>query len=284
VVVLYCCECAAHQTGADISDLDDSGQVPALRGTSRVDQIGTMVPAVPFRGGSIRTRGFYYAYGSVPTTMAAWWVGLPNRAVPVKIESVDGPLFEQGRWEGRSDVAAQLRAILDPDDLNHWNIEALLGEVARLKASGSVQVQPDPVKADKPDPVVAYYGVWPGKGSGHYVYNQHGQHRADALELLAFVSKHRPAGFYPWTIWEAGRWSDKGPQVEGVFHFWVGKDLTLITCWDRSGDSRGNSASAFLVDGVVSPAEALRLARKFYPAVFDRMERSGVSVRLGGGE
>jgi hypothetical protein len=46
---------------------------------------------------------------------------------------VDGPVFNQGRVEGNSDVCAELRAILDPQDLCHWNKDGLLKEVRRLK-------------------------------------------------------------------------------------------------------------------------------------------------------
>ena len=46
---------------------------------------------------------------------------------------VDGPVFNSGRSEGRSDVAASLRRVLDPGDINHWNIDGLLNEVRRLK-------------------------------------------------------------------------------------------------------------------------------------------------------
>ncbi|MCC6178834.1 MAG: hypothetical protein WAZ94_15140 [Phycisphaerales bacterium] len=46
---------------------------------------------------------------------------------------VDGPIFNSGRMEGRSDVAASLRRVLDPADVNHWSIDGLLNEVRRLK-------------------------------------------------------------------------------------------------------------------------------------------------------
>jgi hypothetical protein len=46
----------------------------------------------------------------------------------------DGEQFNQGRWEGRGDVAVALRKEVDPEDKNHWNIEGTLGEVRRLRA------------------------------------------------------------------------------------------------------------------------------------------------------
>lgn len=46
---------------------------------------------------------------------------------------VDGPVYNAGRSEGHADVAARLRAILDPEDTEHWNLDGLLAEVARLR-------------------------------------------------------------------------------------------------------------------------------------------------------
>lgn len=46
---------------------------------------------------------------------------------------VDGPIYNQGRAEGRADVYALLRKILDPTDVQHWNADGVLNEVRRLK-------------------------------------------------------------------------------------------------------------------------------------------------------
>lgn len=43
--------------------------------------------------------------------------------------AVDGPTYNAGRLEGHSDIAARLRAILDPEDENHWNIDGVLEAV-----------------------------------------------------------------------------------------------------------------------------------------------------------
>lgn len=45
---------------------------------------------------------------------------------------VDGPAFNAGRNEGRADVCADLRVILDPEHRHHWNLDGLLNEVKRL--------------------------------------------------------------------------------------------------------------------------------------------------------
>lgn len=48
------------------------------------------------------------------------------------MESADGPVFNQGRHEEWADVCAKLRAIIDADDAQHWNMDGLLNEVQRL--------------------------------------------------------------------------------------------------------------------------------------------------------
>jgi len=49
-----------------------------------------------------------------------------------KKESTDGAVYNVGRWEGRADVVAELRAILDPDDTKHWNKDGVIAAVRRL--------------------------------------------------------------------------------------------------------------------------------------------------------
>jgi hypothetical protein len=49
------------------------------------------------------------------------------------VASTDGPVFNRGRVEGQSDVAARLRAILDPSNSHNYNIDGLMKEVIRLK-------------------------------------------------------------------------------------------------------------------------------------------------------
>lgn len=64
--------------------------------------------------------------------------------------ATDGPAYNAGRSEGRADIAAELRAALDPDDVHHWNITGVIGHVRGLAQSlaiacdlGSVSPTPD---------------------------------------------------------------------------------------------------------------------------------------------
>jgi len=47
--------------------------------------------------------------------------------------AVDGPVYNAGRQEGQADIAVRLRKIVDPSDVNHWNVDACLAEVERLR-------------------------------------------------------------------------------------------------------------------------------------------------------
>jgi hypothetical protein len=47
-------------------------------------------------------------------------------------EATDGEVYNRGRSEGHADIAAKLRAIIDPEDQRHLNLTGLLKEVERL--------------------------------------------------------------------------------------------------------------------------------------------------------
>jgi len=38
-------------------------------------------------------------------------------------EGTDSPVYNRGRAEGQADMCAELRTILDPNDVHHWNKE-----------------------------------------------------------------------------------------------------------------------------------------------------------------
>lgn len=43
--------------------------------------------------------------------------------------TIDGPVFEQGRSEGRADVATMIREVIDPDDTDKLNLDGLIDRV-----------------------------------------------------------------------------------------------------------------------------------------------------------
>lgn len=55
-----------------------------------------------------------------------------GRAAGRWISGVDGPIYNLGRSEGRSDVIAEVRRILDPGDAHHWNADGVMSEIKRL--------------------------------------------------------------------------------------------------------------------------------------------------------
>lgn len=63
-----------------------------------------------------------------------------NLQVALKVASMfDGPIFNQGRAEGRADVSVSLRKVLDPTDAEHLNLDGSLKKVAHLVAENKRQ-------------------------------------------------------------------------------------------------------------------------------------------------
>lgn len=58
--------------------------------------------------------------------------GLKEKIRTLTTHEGPGSVFSQGRAEGRADVAAQLRALLDPSDAQHWDLDGLLSEVETI--------------------------------------------------------------------------------------------------------------------------------------------------------
>jgi hypothetical protein len=60
------------------------------------------------------------------------------------------------------------------------------------------------------------------------------------------------------------------PQPEGVAQLTHHEGWTVVAFWDRSGDVRGGSNSAFLVRGTLGFDEVVRAARAAFPEVWAR--------------
>jgi len=78
-------------------------------------------------------------------------------------------------------------------------------------------------------------------------------------------------------ILDGGLLPPKMPQTQGRAELIHLKDWTIITFWDRSADTRGSSSSSFVIRGILDFTEAVRLAMKFYPQIWDRF---GFEVKL----
>jgi hypothetical protein len=61
-----------------------------------------------------------------------WQAIVDSCKAPVEQAKVDGPTFNLGRSEGRADVAAELRRIIDPNDEQHLSLDGTLDIVRKL--------------------------------------------------------------------------------------------------------------------------------------------------------
>jgi len=93
---------------------------------------------------------------------------------------------------------------------------------------------------------------------GHYLYRPPG--------ISSSRRKLTPFG------WELdGGYAPKGRQVEGRARLVHDKGWTILAFWDRTGDTRGNSNSAFLIEGEHTFDEMVAMAQEHYPKVWKRI-------------
>jgi hypothetical protein len=65
----------------------------------------------------------------------------------------------------------------------------------------------------------------------------------------------------------------EGPQYQGVAKLTQKDGWTAMGFWDRTGDSRGNSNSNFIVQGTYTFDEMVKLAQEAYPLIWKRIGR-----------
>ncbi len=116
-------------------------------------------------------------------------------------------------------------------------------------------------------PVVLFFGVFPPRPNGHFLYKPDG----DWANKKLFLHTEREGYLYPSL---STRGHGRGTQEEGKLWHWYhpSKPITVLLSWDRSADKRGNCCASFVVLAEVSVGEALRLARAAFPDVFHRIE------------
>jgi hypothetical protein len=123
-------------------------------------------------------------------------------------------------------------------------------------------------------PTIYYFGVWPGHSTGHFIWDRHWNQARDAERKLFAAAVASGLSQYPWDA----KIDNRGNQPQGLFFYKKGEGISLISCWDRSGDGRYNSCSSFISPNVLSREELLFWARETYPEVFSRMEKAGISI------
>jgi hypothetical protein len=100
-----------------------------------------------------------------------------------------------------------------------------------------------------------YFGCRRAGECGHYAFTQTGRqygHNEHWIDLLD------------------GMFQPEGPEIEGVARLHHLNGMTILAFWDRSGDSRPASNSAFVLKGKLTFAEALAEAKQRFPWVFER--------------
>lgn len=109
---------------------------------------------------------------------------------------------------------------------------------------------------------VYYFGSWNQRG--HLLYTSSGRTPSwDAVYEMPVPLRDGKLD---------GAFAPKGPeQVNIANHFHIAK-WTVIAFWDRSGDSRPGSNSAFVMEGDKTFEEALMIARAHFPEVMKRIE------------
>jgi hypothetical protein len=123
-------------------------------------------------------------------------------------------------------------------------------------------------------PKLYYYGVWPSSDGavGHHFRDKAGF--IDASAYSFFEKALSGQDFYPWSSREC----KLKEQEQGLFYPKAAIGVSGISCWDRSGDRRYNSCSAFFAQKILSPRQILHFAQIDYPAVFARMASAGIVI------
>lgn len=122
---------------------------------------------------------------------------------------------------------------------------------------------------------VCYFGnAEEGRASGHNLYGP-GMYR-----IKSSVSN------LPWSLGEidgklAPKDAAKNKMPQGICRMYGKDGWTVIAFWDRSGDSRANSNSAFFA--AYPDATFRQMVERFklcYPEIFARLERAGITLTL----
>lgn len=99
-----------------------------------------------------------------------------------------------------------------------------------------------------------YFGCWSPREKGHFLYDQHGMaRRSDSFALpvrAEFLDSSLLFGV---------------PDVPGNAVVFRGRGWTLLSFWDRSGDSRPASNSTFILQGNLSFEEAVEASKAAFP-------------------
>jgi hypothetical protein len=108
---------------------------------------------------------------------------------------------------------------------------------------------------------IYYFGCW-GE-AGHYLFRPN---------RTSVYRKDHPG---PWARID-GELAPHGPetrsknQVQGEAVLWHRDGWTALGWWDRSGDSRGNSNSNLIAEGLFTAKEMISLGQEYFPEIMRR--------------
>lgn len=109
---------------------------------------------------------------------------------------------------------------------------------------------------------VFFFGCKSASAKGHFLYNSNMQeaYREQAKEI-PFRIETLDGGLLP-----VGK-----AEVQGLWHRSVINDWTVITCWDRSADPRGQSNAAFIAEGIHTTEEMRIIAQRNFTEIWNRI-------------
>jgi len=112
---------------------------------------------------------------------------------------------------------------------------------------------------------IRYFGVW--GHPGHYLWTADGRLDRDDRRLSRLIDGNlAPQPERPRRPYQSG----PPVQPEGFATVTRVAGLTIVAFWDRSGDRRFGSNSAFVADGEHCFDEVMAAAREAFPSIFKR--------------
>lgn len=101
--------------------------------------------------------------------------------------------------------------------------------------------------------------------TGHYLHDA-GLRQVHHAELI-----------FPfrWQTLDGGLLPRNGPQQHGETYLAIINGWTIVSLWDQSVDSGLNSKSAFIVEGIHTREEVMKMARLVFPRITQRIEAYG---------
>lgn len=113
---------------------------------------------------------------------------------------------------------------------------------------------------------IRYFGCW-GE-PGHYLYDC--EHRMIVRQEAAiWRSRNLDAGYCPNAAVDSF-WIAHGPQIEGEALLHHVDGWTVLAFWDRSGDRRSGSNSAFLMRGEHTFEDVVNMSKFYFPEIWKR--------------